>query len=85
MVGFKVNIRRLRAIKITRFVRQNHLISLPNSHTKHQMIEMILLDSNLFSEIPPLLSSLPSLRIVTLKDNIIGNIDKPGTEIEYKL
>ena len=80
MVGFKVNIYILRAIKITRFFRQNHLMSLPISLTNHQRIEVILLDSNLFSEIPPLLSSLPSLRIVTLEDNIIGNIGRPGNE-----
>ena len=55
-------------------------MSLPISLTNHRRIEVILLDSNLFSEFPSLLSSLPSLRIVTLEDNIIGNIGKSGNE-----
>ena len=53
-------------------MRDNYLITLPDSMAHHPTLEVVLLDNNLFSELPPLLGTLPRLRMIGLRGNILN-------------
>ena len=53
-------------------MRDNYLIALSDSMANHPTLEVVLLDNNLFSELPTLLCTLPRLRMIGLRENILN-------------
>ena len=46
-------------------------MDLPDSMTGHQRLEVLLLDNNLFTELPVFLCTLPNLRVIGFRHNLI--------------
>ena len=80
MVGKEIKVipeevfRHLRCLKWLD-LRDNNLISLPDSLANHPTLEVLLLDNNLFTELPSLLTTLPRLRVIGLRGNIMGKTE----------
>lgn len=46
-------------------------MDLPNSMTGHRTLEVLLLDNNLFTELPLFLCTLPNLRVLGFRKNLV--------------
>ena len=51
--------------------RDNSLMDLPSSLAGHGGLEVLLLDNNLFTELPSFLCTLPRLRVLGLRQNLL--------------
>ena len=52
--------------------RDNSLVDLPVSMTGHQSLEVLLLDNNLFTELPTFLCTLTRLRVIGIRENLLA-------------
>ena len=62
--------------------RDNSLMDLPVSMTGHRCLEVLLLDNNLFTELPTFLCTLPRLRVIGIRDNLL---DFPKLVLEQNI
>lgn len=46
-------------------------MDLPASMSGHAHLEVLLLDNNLFSELPSFLCTLPKLRVIGIRQNLL--------------
>ena len=51
--------------------RDNSLVDLPISMTGHRCLEVLLLDNNLFTELPTFLCTLTRLRVIGIRENLL--------------
>ena len=52
--------------------RDNLLLTLPPSIINHKHLEVLLLDNNLFSEIPPVVQTLQKIQTLTVRGNFLS-------------
>ena len=57
--------------QFTMHCRDNSLMDLPVSMTGHRCLEVLLLDNNLFTELPAFLCTLPRLRVIGIRENLL--------------